>query len=295
MDHAQPTTAPEASKGGAPCRPIQSDYEPDAQHADTVDRMVHAWQARFTASISPAALLIAYLDWAIHLANAPGKRVMLAEKAVRKAVRFVLYASRSLSGHGCDPCIAPLPQDRRFVGEAWQKPPFDLIYQSFLLWQQWWHNATTGIRGVSSAHERIVSFVMRQLLDVWAPSNFPISNPEILQATVAQGGQNFLRGAANFLEDWQRAIAGRPHDCVMSGILRNTWLASSTFSFVPLTMAPSTRRPATSASLSVTRKVSQFWSTAVIDARPTSRSWCRVVAVLLSFVARSDGHGATRH
>src|SRR5579864_3065043 len=58
--------------------------EVDAARAEVVDRLMHAWQARFTASISPAALTLAFLDWGMHLANAPGKQAALVEKALRK-------------------------------------------------------------------------------------------------------------------------------------------------------------------------------------------------------------------
>jgi polyhydroxyalkanoate synthase subunit PhaC len=175
---------------------------------DVIDRSLHAATARFTAGLSPAALAEAYTDWATHLASSPGKRMQLLEKATKKAVRLARHTSHLLEGRS-DACIEPLPQDRRFVGEAWQSWPYNLIYQSFLLQQQWWHNATTGVRGVTRQHENVVTFAIRQLLDVVSPSNFLFTNPEILQHTMRQGGANLMRGAQNFIEDWERANSGK--------------------------------------------------------------------------------------
>ena len=177
--------------------------------ADITDRSLHAATARFTAGVSPAALIEAYLDWATHLSYAPGKRTQLMAKAVRKAIRFGNYAARSAAAKGSDVCIEPLPQDHRFVGEAWQKWPFNFIYQGFLLQQQWWHNATTGLRGVSRRHEEMVEFASRQMLDMVAPSNFPLTNPEILLRTIGSGGLNLAKGWQNFLEDAERAASGK--------------------------------------------------------------------------------------
>ncbi len=177
--------------------------------ADVVDRSLHAAIARFTGGLSPAALTQAYLDWATHLAYAPGKRVQLLNKAMRKTIRFGSYVRReAIEGANAPCCIEPLPQDRRFVGSEWQKWPFNLIYQAFLLQQQWWHNATTGVRGVSQRHEELIEFMSRQLLDMFAPSNFPPTNPEILARTINTGGLNLARGFQNFLEDWQRGVGG---------------------------------------------------------------------------------------
>jgi polyhydroxyalkanoate synthase subunit PhaC len=178
--------------------------------ADATDRSLHAGVARITGGLSPAALAQAYLDWAIHLTFAPGKRMQLVDKAVRKAVRFGNYAYRHAGEvHKPDCCIEPLPQDRRFASDEWQKWPFNFIYQSFLLQQQWWHNATTGVRGVSKQHERIVEFSSRQILDMFAPSNFPLTNPEILRRTMSTGGANLAQGLRNFIEDWERAVSGK--------------------------------------------------------------------------------------
>src|SRR5271166_4208303 len=115
--------------------------------ADITDRSLHAALARFTGGLSPAALGSAYLDWSVHLAGAPGKRIQLFDKAIRKSIRFANYAMRcALEGGRSEPCIEPLSQDRRFAGENWQTWPFNFISQAFLLQQQWWHNATVGVR-----------------------------------------------------------------------------------------------------------------------------------------------------
>ena len=87
-------------------------------------------------------------------AFAPGKRLQLTEKAAKKSLRLANYVMRhAMHLDGMAPCIEPLPQDRRFINAAWSVPPYDVIYQSFLMMQQWWHNATTGVRGVTRKHE----------------------------------------------------------------------------------------------------------------------------------------------
>jgi polyhydroxyalkanoate synthase len=201
---------PTAASAVAPQQEPAADApDVNAARAEVLDRLLHATQARFTSSISPAALLLPFADWALHLANAPGKQATLIEKAVRKWIRFGLYLTRAAVDKDAAPCIEPLPQDHRFADAAWREPPFSFIYQAFLLQQQWWHNATTGIRGVAAANEHVVEFVARQILDFFSPSNFVLTNPEVMRQTLIEGGQNFVRGGLNFIADWERAVAGR--------------------------------------------------------------------------------------
>ena len=177
---------------------------------EILDRSFHAFAARATAGLSPSALAGAWADWAVHLMSSPGKQVQLTEKAAKKAQRLAQYAARcATSKHNAPLCIEPLAHDRRFRGEAWQQWPFNLMYQSFLLNQQWWHNATTGVRGVTKQHENVVEFTTRQMLDVFSPSNYAFTNPEVIDATFRQGGQNLVRGWQNFMEDWDHAVSGR--------------------------------------------------------------------------------------
>ncbi len=157
--------------------------------ADITDRSLHAAIARFTAGLSPAALADAYLDWATHLAYAPGKRLQLVDKAIRKAVRFANYARR------CAPARRQVRVLHRAAaaGQALRRRRVAAAGRTIssirpsCCNQQWWHNATTGVRGVSKRHEEIVEFASRQMLDMVSPSNFLLTNPEVLQHTAQQG------------------------------------------------------------------------------------------------------------
>ncbi|HXZ67246.1 MAG TPA: alpha/beta fold hydrolase, partial [Alphaproteobacteria bacterium] len=189
---------------------LERDSYSSTAFSEVIDRSMNAAMARFTGALSPPALALAYMDWAIHLATSPGKRTQLVEKGAKKWARFINYMlSPSAYGDG-SPCIEPLPQDHRFAGEAWKQFPYNIISQAFLLQQQWWHNATTDIPGVTRQHEKEVSFAARQLLDVMAPSNFALTNPEVLEKTIREGGMNFVRGFSHFLEDRERAMSGKP-------------------------------------------------------------------------------------
>ena len=172
------------------------------------DRPLHAAVARLTGGISPAALGQAYTDWFQHLLFSPDKQMELLEKAATKWGRYLQYCLRACADPTCANCIEPLSQDNRFRAEAWQRWPFNAMYQGFLLTQQWWHNATTDIEGVSKHHEDVASFSARQILDVFSPVNFPLTNPAVIDATIKQGGMNFVRGALNFWQDWSRAVNG---------------------------------------------------------------------------------------
>ena len=182
---------------------------PDRYSTKSLDRAFKAHLARFTLGVSPYGVASTYFAWWAHLMGSPGKQVQLAEKAARKAMRFGIYAGQVAREPDADPCIEPLPHDHRFEDEGWRRWPYNLIYQNFLLTQQWWYNAACDIDGLTDRQEQVVSFLTRQMLDTVSPSNFVATNPEVAQATMREGGANLVRGAQNFLEDWERAISGK--------------------------------------------------------------------------------------
>jgi polyhydroxyalkanoate synthase subunit PhaC len=159
-----------------------------------LERMFKAALADITLGITPAGLATAGFDWLVHLLLAPGKRLQLATSACQAA--FALAAPEDAEA-----------RDRRFADDAWRRWPYHAWHRAFLWQQAWWRTATTGIDGLSPRTEAVVSFAARQMLDAASPANFPGTNPEIVRATLEQGGRNVLQGARNALEDWQRYLA----------------------------------------------------------------------------------------
>jgi polyhydroxyalkanoate synthase len=192
-----------------PITPWAPPADEDTPPPQELDRALHAQWARLTSGLSPAALNAAFMDWFVHVTHSPSKQLELASKAVRKSLRLAMHAAQR-AFEPTAPCIEPLPQDKRFAAPAWQQWPFNLVYQAFLLQQQWWHVATTGVRGVTPHHERVVNFGARQWLDLVSPSNFVLTNPEVLSETVRSGGANLWRGLEHWVEDAARLVTTRP-------------------------------------------------------------------------------------
>ncbi|MFD2191588.1 PHA/PHB synthase family protein [Pistricoccus aurantiacus] len=174
------------------------------------DQQVHAAMAKFTAGVSPASIRQAYSDWWWHLLLSPGKQAQLALQMQRSMVRFAQYAAEAASNPQCQPCVEPLTQDDRFEDSEWQQWPFNVIHQGFLLTQQWWQEASTGVPGMTRHHDEVVTFIGRQLLDMVSPANNPWTNPVVMKRTLEQGGRNLLDGAANAQEDIQRFVNHQP-------------------------------------------------------------------------------------
>lgn len=181
-----------------------------AYEGENYDRMIHAQMGTFVGWLSPATAIISYFDWLSHLTISPAKQIDVFNKTLQNVSRFFLYAMESLHGKPCKPCVQLRESDRRFRNELWSNPPFNYYAQSFLLNERFWHEITTGIRGVSKHHEGLVNFIVRQLLDMVAPSNFPWTNPEVLKISSEQGGMNFIKGLHNCLEDLVRYLNKQP-------------------------------------------------------------------------------------
>ena len=193
--NTEPHLAPEAKA------PVVTPAKPrPEQPFETLDRIAHARLAKATSGISPSVLAEAWMDWAVHLATSPGKQLQMMQQAFQNAQTL---ASTSLGAIPPD-AASGTPPDRRFAGEGWQHYPFNVIAQAHQQTWQWWQDAMTGVHGVTPAHENLMAFVAGLITDMGAPSNFPMTNPDVIAATRAETGQNLIRGAQHLAEDIAR-------------------------------------------------------------------------------------------
>ena len=96
-------------------------------------------------------------------------------------------------------------KDKRFKAPQWHENDlFDFIRQSYLMTSHWMMKVAHETGGMDEETRRKVDFYTKQFADAMAPSNFLLTNPEVLQATLDTKGENLVRGFQNLLEDLER-------------------------------------------------------------------------------------------
>ncbi len=105
-------------------------------------------------------------------------------------------------GQPAQPVIEPAKGDRRFKHDDWQNNfLYDYIKQSYLIAAKHMHQTVGSVNGLDEHTAKKVDFYTRQYIDALSPSNFVLTNPEVLRETVASGGQNLVKGLNHLLED----------------------------------------------------------------------------------------------
>jgi len=110
-----------------------------------------------------------------------------------------------MMGQVARPVAEPHTSDRRFKHEDWQQNfLYDYIKQSYLIAARHLHHTMGKVEGLNEHTAKKVDFYTRQYIDALSPSNFMLTNPEVMRETVATGGQNLVKGLNNLLEDLAR-------------------------------------------------------------------------------------------
>ena len=158
-----------------------------------LDDQVQAQLSRLCMGLSPIALGLAAADWAMHLAASPGKQMALAHKAVELSREAV---QRSLT-----PAHPETPEkDTRFKDPAWAQWPYSALKEGFKASDAWWREATK-VDGMTRHHRHMVDFFARQGLDAMSPSNWAVTNPEVLAKARETQGESLRKGFQHFTQD----------------------------------------------------------------------------------------------
>ena len=110
-----------------------------------------------------------------------------------------------LLGQDGAPVAAPAKGDARFKDDEWSSNfLFDFVKQSYLIASRHIQGAVANVEGLPEEAQKKVAFFTRQYVDALAPSNFVMTNPQVLRETLASGGQNLVRGLNNLLADMEK-------------------------------------------------------------------------------------------
>jgi polyhydroxyalkanoate synthase subunit PhaC len=111
-------------------------------------------------------------------------------------------AMRRLAGEEAMPAISPSPRDKRFADPEWKTNQFfDFVMQAYLLTTQWAQDLVRDAEGLDPHTRKKAEFYVHQIANALAPSNFVLTNPEVLRETVASSGINLARGMTMLAED----------------------------------------------------------------------------------------------
>ncbi len=180
--------------GSMPPAALLSDAE-----AKKLDEAVHEQMSRATLGLSPISLALACIDWAMHLAVSPGKQLQLAQRAMQLTLDEL---QRPLQP--ADDVATPPSEDGRFSDPTWSQWPYSTLKDSFKAGDRWWQEATQ-VNGMSAHRQQMVSFFARQWMDAMSPSNWPLTNPQVLTQSVETVGQSLLQGMQLFMRDFQQS------------------------------------------------------------------------------------------
>ncbi len=179
-----------------------------ADVAERSQRLVADWlsrQSRDVPELDPMTVGHAFMEMTTQLMKDPSKLVHAQIGLWQDYMTLWQNTTRRMWGLQSPSVIEPNPGDPRFKDHAWKENEvFDFIRQSYLLCARYVQDVVARVDGLDPKTAQKVDFYSRQFMDAMSPSNFLLTNPEVLRKTAETGGENLLRGLTNLLSDLER-------------------------------------------------------------------------------------------
>ncbi len=147
----------------------------------------------------------AFMDLYARMAADPAMMASISASWWADSMRLWQASWMKMMGMQSEPVAEPSKSDWRFKDDDWSRNfLFDYIKQSYLIAARHIQHAVSSVEGLPEESEKKVAFFTRQYVDALAPSNFLLTNPQVLRETLASGGQNLVKGLNNLLADIEK-------------------------------------------------------------------------------------------
>jgi polyhydroxyalkanoate synthase len=132
---------------------------------------------------------------------------------------------KRMAGETVEPVVSADPRDKRFADPEWSSNQFfDFLKQAYLLTVQWANHLVKDAEGLDPHTMQKADFYVRQIANAVAPSNFVLTNPELLRETLSSNAGNLVRGMHMLAEDIEAGhgqLRIRQSDAKKFGVGRN--------------------------------------------------------------------------
>ena len=157
------------------------------------------------AAMDPLNIGAAFMEMTHRMMADPAKLMQAQMTLWQDYMRLWQTTAQRMMGQELEPVAAPERGDRRFKHPEWDENElFDFVKQSYLLTARWMQSTVKDVEGLDDKTSQKVDFYTRQFVDAMAPSNFLMTNPEVLRETLESGGENLVKGLDNLLDDLER-------------------------------------------------------------------------------------------
>ncbi|HAN64734.1 MAG TPA: class I poly(R)-hydroxyalkanoic acid synthase, partial [Rhizobiales bacterium] len=141
-----------------------------------------------------------------HWASEPSKFVAAQNELFQSYADLWGRSFRRFLGEEVEPVAVPEPGDNRFKDPDWSNGQFfDFWKQAYLITSRWAEDLTRNTEGVDEKTRKRALFYLNQMLAAASPSNFPLTNPEVVRTTLATNAENLVQGMTHFVEDLQQS------------------------------------------------------------------------------------------
>src|SRR5882757_3189951 len=153
----------------------------------------------------PLHLTQTFMDFTARMLADPNRLLQAQMELLQQYMNLWQVTAQRMMCQPVEPVAEPAKGDKRFNDPAWKdEVVFDYLKQSYLLTARWLQHTVKEVEGVDDKTAKKVDFYTRQFIDAMSPSNFAMTNPQVVKATVESKGENLVKGLQNLVTVLER-------------------------------------------------------------------------------------------